>query len=166
MRIAIIALAMFVAVAGLAPVASAQLDVAGAWTGKGTCKGIEGSSGDDAKSTETMVEMHFDNRSTGLTPGGHLVSAFSDSDNYSGFMWFAYVIASTKPGSGLVFLSQGLSGPCRNYGGASGYLKVKKNSKMKGTLYYYAFVQNAAACKVSLQFVPGSASGEPMTYCN
>jgi hypothetical protein len=165
MKMSLAALTMGLAVAGLAPVACAQVNVTGMWIGKGSCKGIDGSSGDAIKSTETMVELHFDNQGTGLGPGGHFISASSDSDDYPGFVWAAVVVASTKPGSGLVYLSQRLTGPCRDYGYASGNLKLTGNSKMKGTLSYSLFVP-FAVCKVSLSFVAGSATGEPATYCN
>ena len=165
MKVALAALTMFLAVAGLAPVAWAQVDVTGMWIGKGSCKGLDGSSGDPIKTTEAMVELHFDNQGTGLIPGGHIISASSDSDNYTGYVWAAVVVASTKPGNGLVYLTQRLTGPCRDYGYASGNLKLTKNSKLKGTLNYSLFVP-FSVCKVSLSFVPGSAAGEPATYCN
>jgi len=164
MKTALAALTVFLAVGALAPVASAQVDVTGMWVGKGSCKGLDGSSGDPIKSTETMVELHFDNQGTGLTPGGHFISASSDSDNYSGFIWAAIVVASTKAGNGLIYLSERLTGPCRDYGYAIGYLKLTGNSK--GTLTYGDPRVPFAACKVSLSFVPGSAAGEPTTYCN
>jgi hypothetical protein len=167
MKTAVAALTMLLAVAEVAPVAWAQVDVTGMWVGKGSCKGLDGSTGggEPIKSTETMVELHFDNQGTGLAPGGHFISAASDSDTYPGFVWAAVVVASTKSGNGLIYLSQRLTGPCRDYGYATGYLKLTGNSKLKGTLTYGLNVP-FAACKVSLSFVPGSAAGEPATYCN